>query len=296
MFDQYDPHRGKWITPIRFKINPANTNIPIADLVAATMQNVSMLRLFTDLEFIYEGLTDVRPSKIPDAQFVIGFLPHAEFIADYGDFWAYANVFWVDAIYDANMVFNAGPVTTAEIFRSMQLHEWMHVLGFDHSDVKESILFNAPYHDWQYQGILRLPDIIALTAVYKEAFYRLSPPILVTNEHRIFIPCILHPGNGQHYSVGMRFAARIGEKMRFIVTDIHLIEEKLTDNEYSTVDLEMPNGDTFRLSPGAYVEGEYLYLNDLYNYGSTASAVMKMVNGDERSWELQSVEYTNGGR
>ncbi|MDP2346762.1 MAG: hypothetical protein Q8N34_03445 [Gammaproteobacteria bacterium] len=274
MFNVYDNVRGKWQSPIRFKINPLHSAIAVEDLVKATMENVSMLRLFTDIDFQYAGLTSQTPQKIPDAEFVIGFLPAEQYVVTYGDSWAYANIWWTDRIYDANMVFNPAHVTNAQRFRSIQLHEWKHVLGFDHSDEEESILMDEPYHPWQYQGLLRRPDMIGLWVTYQPHAAHHPAPICVTNEYLIYIPYIQHPNTHKFYSVEMTYQGSSTGSMRFFVTKMVEVTDPV-----SPVQIH------------AFVNGSRLIMMEVFQFGLRANLQMEMIGDEGTLWELRDVEF-----
>ena len=275
LFHQYDGVHGRWETPIRFKINPANTLIPADQLVQATMDNVSMLHLFTDLEFQFAGLTSKAPKKYPDAEFVIGFLPADEFNEEYGNFWAYANVFWADTIYDANMVFNAEKVTSVDRFRAMQLHEWMHVLGFDHSDEPESILMSAPYHPYAYQGLLRLPDIVALVKTYSGSLD--NAPVCLTHDHTLYIPFVEIPATGDVLSVELKYSHLDLESKRH--------RFKISRHEDATKRSTLP-----ALRSAHIVAGRFLQIDNLFCYGLRARCKFEIVGGDPATWDLVDLE------
>ena len=63
------------------------------------------------------------------------------------------------------MTLNDISLTEADL-PGILLHEFLHILYLDHSDVQNSIMFASPYNSAQYQSILRLDDIRAIQSLY----------------------------------------------------------------------------------------------------------------------------------
>jgi hypothetical protein len=128
------------------------------------------------------GTTAVRPtpqkksSADVDGLHVVGWV--ANMPAELAGFSAYVSWWYrtsaavAPTIVDADMVLNlaradrfAGPQGSANL-AGLLAHEWGHVLGLDHSDQAQSVMFANPYHTYAFQNSLRADDATACAELY----------------------------------------------------------------------------------------------------------------------------------
>lgn len=128
------------------------------------------------------GTTAVRPtpqkktSADVDGLHVVGWVANvpaelAGFSA-YVSWWFRTSAAGIPAIVDADMVLNlaradrfTGPQGTANL-AGLLAHEWGHVLGLEHSDQAQSVMFANPYHTYAFQNSLRADDAAACAQLY----------------------------------------------------------------------------------------------------------------------------------
>jgi len=126
------------------------------------------------INFIYKGITDNNINSTNDKIITVGFWSESAFIREFGNFSGYTRMWWSGdkKIYEGYIVLNAGnnggsnEPTTLNDLEGLITHEIGHLLGIDHSDVEESIMYSNPYHSYNYQRTLRLDDIEIASLLY----------------------------------------------------------------------------------------------------------------------------------
>lgn len=166
-----DMGSARWLeNTVNWWYNPTGEPFDTNEVVSAISTATSYWENVCGIKFEYQGVTDQSLSNTDDEKFVIGWLSQSEMIDRFGDYSGYANAWWSGAtVYDAEIsLVNGGRYsvqTTSELI-GLVAHELGHVIGIDHSDVYESIMYANPYHTFTYQQTLRGDDIRACQALY----------------------------------------------------------------------------------------------------------------------------------
>ena len=126
---------------------------------------------YADVKFVYQGETFNRISATDDETITIGYLNKNDFNNVCGKkYTGCASSLWSfdKIIYDGFIALNPkhySRMRKVEI-QGLITHEIGHLLGIDHSDDRNSIMYNKPYHSNAYQSILREDDIKAINSLY----------------------------------------------------------------------------------------------------------------------------------
>lgn len=125
------------------------------------------------VNFVYKGITSNNINVTNDKIITVGFWSEGSFINKYGKFSGYTSMFWSgNNIYEGYIILNAGDNSDRSVPTSLNdlegliTHEVGHLLGIDHSNVEESVMYSNPYHSYGYQRILRQDDINIATLLY----------------------------------------------------------------------------------------------------------------------------------
>jgi hypothetical protein len=126
------------------------------------------------INFIYKGITDNNINSTNDKIITVGFWSESAFIREFDNIPGYTRIWWSGdkEIYEGYIVLNAGndggsnEPTTLNDLEGLITHEIGHLLGIDHSDVEESIMYSNPYHSYNYQRTLRQDDIEIANLLY----------------------------------------------------------------------------------------------------------------------------------
>lgn len=162
---------------IEWFYNPLNQNLSSfseADTIKVIKKSMQSWSDFSGIKFVYKGTTNNAIDDSSDGIITIGFWSNNEFNNVHGDSGAFTGVAWQNFIIsEGHMVLNAGDGSSDNsIARNLlQLqglitHEVGHLLAIGHSDIQESIMFNDPYHSYEYQSILRSDDIQIASQLY----------------------------------------------------------------------------------------------------------------------------------
>jgi len=198
----FDAVAGKWGRPIEYWLhNEPESPLSDSQLYDAVKKNWKQIQLFANLEVRFKGFTSTLPTASrSDSKFVIGFLPKTRFEQEHGKkVWAWSNVWWSgggSSIFDANISVNPSKLNRShpiESFRGVMLHEQLHAIGLDHTTDKHSIMANAPYNSWRYQGTLRKPDMDTLRTAYPGVVTADTATTIVDEALNFYIPSIEHP-------------------------------------------------------------------------------------------------------
>jgi hypothetical protein len=100
---------------------------------------------------------------------VVGYWPNNQFTPDFGNADGVGAMAWnsFGEVIDGYIIINSnnGAIDTSTL-QGLITHEVGHLLGIAHSDVNESIMFANPYHNYDYQRVLRQDDIDVARLIY----------------------------------------------------------------------------------------------------------------------------------
>ncbi|GAB6042162.1 matrixin family metalloprotease [Endothiovibrio diazotrophicus] len=149
--------------------NPAGAPLAENDALAAIQAATATWTAAGGVTFRYMGTTDQALSNGADDKLVIGWLDATTFTNRFGDYSGYASIWWSGgSIIDGEMSLNAGGYGMDDPYplQGLVTHEMGHLLGIDHSDVAESVMFANPYNSAEYMRTLRTDDLDALALLY----------------------------------------------------------------------------------------------------------------------------------
>ena len=133
---------------------------------------------YGDIAFVYKGETTNNINDANDGIVTIGYWSESAFANEFGEYGGYTDIWWNGdkIIYEAYVILNAGnngysgvPKNLNEL-QGLVTHEIGHVLGIEHSDIEESIMYANPDHSYLYQTVLKVDDISIVQLLY--------PPLL----------------------------------------------------------------------------------------------------------------------
>lgn len=126
---------------------------------------------YGDIEFIYQGESTSDTTDTDDEIITISYIDKNDFNDVCGKgYLGCASLLWDfdKAIYDGFIALNPKyyhRLSEREL-QGLITHEVGHLLGIDHSNDKDSIMYAKPYHSKSYQSILRKDDIKAISSLY----------------------------------------------------------------------------------------------------------------------------------
>lgn len=166
---------------VNWYYNPAGQPVDLstAQIVAVIQRGMARWSDVCNIAFAYQGETTVTPNlnatfSTTDRIAVVGWGPltgtRASF-AGYTSFW-YLNS---GTMIDSDMVINTAinpPFGASRLLdlEALIVHETGHMLGINHSDVRESVMFASPYNSYKYQRTLRGDDASACAQIYGTSF------------------------------------------------------------------------------------------------------------------------------
>lgn len=176
--------------------NPVDQNystFSLEDTLATIEEAMESWAEHSDLKFVYKGLlSDIIQE---DYSIEIAFINETDFIDMHGRYGGCAGLWWdeyktdqreitrilIDGGYihlnagDKGIVYVPGDVVQ---LRGVITHEVGHILGLDHSDNLNSIMYVSPsgeYHAYGYQATLKDDDIRAVQELYPRRAYAINP-------------------------------------------------------------------------------------------------------------------------
>jgi len=154
--------------------NPAGqpANLTTQAVVNAIKLAASRWSGMCNVTYNYLGLTTVPPNLNGDSSMVdqINVIGWDYLLNDQAQYAALTKTWWIGSrIIDADVVMNRFEPWTVSDLQAIMTHELGHVLGIDHSDVAESVMFAAPYHTLGYMQVLRGDDANACAVSYGAA-------------------------------------------------------------------------------------------------------------------------------
>lgn len=261
---RYKPSPGssryrKWAThTVEWWYNPSGQNFETAEVVQTIKEAASAWERVSDIKFVYQGITSQSLSNKPDDKFIIGWLDESVFEARFGKYSGYVSLWWLNNsrnMVDGEVSINLGAPKMQKInsFKGAMTHELGHVIGLDHSDESESVMFAEPYHTPEYQQTLRADDILGASTLYPPSFPISSQAVYLNGDTiRVTIPA-LPEGQTQYVGVALADNGPI-----FLVTDFNTfipfdgVSLPVWEGEDVAIDLPV----TAEISRGEY----FLYL------------------------------------
>ena len=124
-------------------------------------------------------------------------------------FGGYAWIWWngSGSISAGQIALNVDNISSESCWKGITNHEVGHVLNFQHSDTKDSIMFSEPYNSCNFQQTLRYDDIKGLHQMYPE--YEPNYEVTITAEGCLYIPNIEFQGT--NYQIRKLCDFAIGE-------------------------------------------------------------------------------------
>lgn len=177
-------HNARQPSPVvHVAYNPtgAPTNWPVPAMLTLLQQTANKWTDVCNIRIEITGTTTAQPvvdkktSADADGQNVVGWLrfsPESSGFSGYVGWWSRTSATGVVHITDADMGLN---IDRASRFDGSQgtvnlagllAHEWGHMLGLDHSDQVQSVMFANPYNTYVFQNSLRADDAAACAALY----------------------------------------------------------------------------------------------------------------------------------
>lgn len=149
--------------------NPSGAPLSESDALGAIQAAAATWAAAGEVTFQYMGTTDQALSGASDDKLVIGWVDGPTFTSQYGDYSGFASIWWsATTIIDGEMILNAGGdgMDDPNLLQGLITHEIGHLLGIDHSDVQESVMFANPYNSAEFMRTLRTDDLAALALLY----------------------------------------------------------------------------------------------------------------------------------
>lgn len=156
---------------VNWYYNPANQPLQLrtADVLATIQIAASRWAQMCNLTFNYLG-TSTASRNFQDATVdrinVIGWGSFPFSLRDAAGitYWNYSRS--TLAIVDADIFLNTQETWTLRDVDAVMTHEFGHMIGLDHSNVKTAIMSADPYNSFEYQRTLRGDDVAGCTKLY----------------------------------------------------------------------------------------------------------------------------------
>jgi len=156
---------------VNWYYNPVNQpfSLRTADVLSTIQLAASRWAHMCNLTFNYMGTSTVNRNfqgDTVDRINVIGWgsFPTSLSSASGVTYWNYSRS--TLAIVDADIYLNTQYIWSIRDVDAVMTHEFGHLIGLDHSDVKSAIMSADPYNSYEYQRTLRGDDVAGCTKLY----------------------------------------------------------------------------------------------------------------------------------
>lgn len=208
---QYTLHQARArlipaVLQVYYNPTGAPSNWDVASMLSLLQRTANKWSDVCNVRVEVIGTTGVKPvmqkqSGVDvDGLSVVGWMTFPTDLASFSgnvSWWYRTNADRLPAIVDADMGLNlahasrfAGDKAVLNL-GGLLTHEWGHMLGINHSDVSQSVMFAAPYNSYTFQNSLRGDDAAACADLYGAAPY--AQAMRVFNWAEQVLPDILQP-------------------------------------------------------------------------------------------------------